>query len=101
MSVTYANTQKIKEIGSEIVGLANEYNVKITELFKKLSTFPYDTKAWNGIPAEKYAEHVSLEKVIYTNFADELKEFGSQIIETANNIEECCETTLSGGDYKI
>lgn len=100
MNFTNADTQKVKEIGSEIIKLSTEYNVKITELFKKLSTFPYDTEEWSGKPAEKYSEQVSQDKVLYTDFGDNIKKLGSEIIKSGESIENCCDVTLARGDYK-
>ena len=100
MRLTYADTNKIHSIGSDIIELSNKFNVEITELFKKLSSFPYDSQAWTGTPAETYASHVLLDKKQYTDFATELRTYGNKIINTAENIEECIKTTMSGGEYK-
>lgn len=100
MKLTYADTKMINEIGKDIIKLSNEYNLIITEFFKKMTTFPYETNIWTGKKAEKYAEYISLDKKQYMDFADSIKSFGNKLINTAEDIEICIKATNNGDDYK-
>ena len=100
MKLTYADTKLIKEKGNEIINLSLEYNSIITNFFKKMTNFPYDTNEWTGKPAEDYAALVSLDKQQYIDFADAIKAFGNKIINAAESIDKCIETSNNGGSYK-
>ena len=100
MKLTYADTKLIKEKGKDIVDLSTEYNSIITNFFKKITNFPYDTKAWIGNPAEQYAELVSLDKQQYIDFANAIKVFGNKIINAAESIDACIKTSNNGDSYK-
>jgi len=100
MDFTYADAKSIEDIGIEITNLANEYNTEITSLFKKLSSFPYEAKAWNGTAAQKYARAAAMDKRQYTDFSDALSSFGNRIIDTAESIESCIKATVAGEVYR-
>ena len=100
MKLTYADTKLMKDKGNEIIKLSIEYNSIITNFFKKMTNFPYDTNEWIGSPAELYAEQVSLDKQQYIDFADAIKAFGNKVINAAESIDTCIKTSNSGGSYK-
>lgn len=100
MKITYADTSIIKDAGKKIIDLSNEYNLIITNFFKKLSTFPYNTKEWTGKPAEQYAEYVSLDKKQYTDFAETIKSFGNKIMNASDSMEKCIKASNNGDEYK-
>lgn len=98
MNFTYAETKEISDIGKSIKEKSNDYNQKITEIFKLLSEFTYDK--WSGNQAEKYASFVALDKKQYTDYADELNKFGEKIMKTAESIDKCAKTIMLGEEYK-
>jgi len=98
MNFTYAETKEISNIGKTIKEKSNEFNQKITELFKLLSEFK--NEKWSGNQAEKYASFVALDKKQYTDYADEINKFGEKIIKTAESIEKCAKTIMMGEEYK-
>lgn len=101
MNFTYANTKFMEDVGNEIVNLANEYNILITKLFKRLTSIPFETQEWTGNKALKYSDVVSLDKQQYLDFCDLLKDFGNTIIKTANNTEICVQNSQDDVDYKV
>ena len=99
MNFTYGDTANIKDISKELIDLANEYNIEITNLFKRLLEIPTETKEWVGNKADKYVQIVGLDKQQYIDFYNSLKEFANMLSDTANNIENCVRITQEEGDY--
>ena len=87
MAITYVDTQKCREISSNIISSANQLDVLFNKLFKRFSEVPYVTKEWVGQTSQKYFSIVSLEKSDFLDFSDKLKEFGKKISEDMDQIE--------------
>lgn len=99
MNFTYGDTTNIKDISTELINIANEYNIEITNLFKRLLNIPTESKEWVGNKADEYVKIVSLDKQQYIDFYNSLKEFANKLSETADNIENCVKITQAEGDY--
>ena len=99
MNFTYADSKNITDIGNEIIDIANEYNVEITNLFKKLTTIPTEDRSWRGTKADKYVQIVALDKQQYLDFYDSLKEFASKLIATASSVDTCVRQSQAEEDY--
>ena len=100
MNFSYANGQSITDIAKEIISLSNEYNIEITNLFKKLTGISTDTKEWIGTKATKYTDIVSLDKQQYIDFYNHLKEFSEILIDISENIDICVKKTQEETEYK-
>ncbi len=88
MAVTYIDTKRAKDISKNIVDYANEYNVLINKLFKRLTEVPYITREWVGQTSEKYFKYVALEKSDFLDFGDQLKSYGVKISKDVDLIED-------------
>ena len=97
MKFTYADTKNIEDIGRDIIDLANEYNLEITNLFKDLTNAPYDGHGgWEGSKAAEYAEFVSLDKQEYLSFGDAIKAFGNKIVNASNDVTKTVKKSEGG-----
>ena len=99
MNITYVDTKSINDIGKEIIDLANEYNIEITNLFKRITNIPYDTQEWTGNKALKYSEIISLDKQQYLDFYNLLKEFANELIRSSESAENCIKITQEEQEY--
>ena len=79
-------TNDIENVGQNIISLANEYEVLITKLFKRLNDMPYTTKEWIGNEAQQYIQLVLMNKEEFVEFGNELKSFGIEIAQSASKI---------------
>ena len=84
----YIDTDKMYDVGNEIVNLATEYELEITRLFKRLNNVPYITKEWVGNQAEKYISIVALDKNEYMDFGEAIKEYGKSLKKCSQMLNE-------------
>lgn len=78
--VTYMDTAKVDEIRKDLLDLANQYNDKITQLFKRISNIPYETKEWIGNQANKYFD------ILINNDKKEFLNFGYNLVSIATKL---------------
>lgn len=100
MNFEYGDSENIIEIAKDIINSANEYNIEINNLFKKLTSISTETKEWIGTKANRYNQIVSLDKQQYLDFYENLKSFSNELINIANNIDNCVKMTQLEQEYK-
>lgn len=79
--------QKIKSCGEDIITLSDEFNQLIETLFKRIDSINKIDDGWHGEDANKYVETVLKDKDIYTQFYEQLKEYGNKYIKSAEILE--------------
>lgn len=100
MKFTEADTVTIKEIGKEIVKIGNDYDVEITNFFKKMTNIQTEGQgAWTGDRANEYTKIVALDKEYYENFGNLINEFGNMLITTSESIDSCIKSSEGGGSW--
>ena len=88
----HINTNEIEHVGYEIANIANEYEVLIAKLFKRISDMPYVTKEWIGNEAQKYVDLVLMSREEFVEFGNELKAFGNEISDSAYKLDSLMNT---------
>lgn len=78
-SVTYMDTVKVEEIERDLIKLANEYNDKITRLFRRLMDVPSVTKEWVGNQSNYYFNVISSDKSKFLNFGNNLRDVANKL----------------------
>ncbi len=100
MKFTEADTVSITEIGQEIINIANEYDIEMTNFFKMITNIPYDgSQSWTGNKAEEYSKVVALDKETYENFGNLINEFGNLIISSSESIDSCIKSSENGESW--
>lgn len=93
MAVSSVDTDRLKEISQDIMSKANEYDIKITKLFKMLGDVPYTTKEWVGNQAERYFKTILLDKNDFLEFGNELKRYAKKLSEDSDKLAEAIKKT--------
>ena len=93
MAVTYFDTDKTKEISKKIINYANQYEVIINKLFKRMTEVPYVTGEWIGDSAKKYAKAIALDKDEFINFGKMLKSYGTKISKDSDAMKDKIDAT--------
>ena len=84
-----ANGTEIVSCGDEIIRLTNSYKTEINKMFDLLSKL--NVKAWSGSSADNYVGKLYSNKVLFTNFANNLEMYGKVIKNTGENINRIIE----------
>lgn len=92
MAITYIDTNKIEEIGNDIIALATEYQVEINKLFKRLNEVPTVTREWVGQSANKYFNLIALDKNDFLTVGNQLRNFGKQVTNVAESFNRQIKT---------
>lgn len=85
--ITYADTEKIKEIAKDIDILANEYLAEINSMFKRFSDVPRGTKEWVGQSADYYYKKISYDKIDFVKFGENIKTYSKKLLTDADSIK--------------
>lgn len=81
------DTAKTKQSGADIIRLANELNEQINALYSRLSNMNKTTMEWVGDAANEYIRVANLQKAQYTKIVKILKQYGKNLIDTAELYE--------------
>ena len=84
MAKIMADGYKLIDCGDEFVRLCEEYDNQIDKLFQKLNDI--EKKVWSGKSAQEYVSRVRTQKLIYTSFGRDLKNYGKLIRTVGKNI---------------
>ena len=88
MAVSQANTDLMIEHANSIIQLASDYEVIVTQLFKRFSEVPYITKEWVGEQSEYYFNTIMLDKNEYVALGEEIKKYAKKILRDAEDIDD-------------
>lgn len=81
------DTKKIKSCGEDIITLSNEFYQLIETLFKRIDSINKIDEGWHGEDANKYVETVLKDKDIYTQFYEQLKDYGNKYIKASEILD--------------
>lgn len=95
MARVNADTNKMRECGSNIVNLSNEYLSIINTLFTRLSKVNQNGE-WSGFSADRFIENVNKNKNSYISLGNELKKYGDVLIQNANVLERASSKNTIG-----
>ena len=102
MAFTYVNIEKLEDTSKKIIDLVNQYDIEITNLFKMLSNVPYETREWVGQSAQYYFKTISLDKVDFLNFGNNIRSFANKITidksEIEKNVAHCIANEATKGE---
>lgn len=93
--ITYADTEKIKEIAKDIDTLANEYLTEINNMFKRFANVPRGTKEWVGQSADYYYEKISYDKIDFVTFGENIKTYSKKLANDAESISTTVKNNVS------
>lgn len=82
------DTEKFKNYGEDVKKYANEFNVLINNLFKRIQEVPTKTGEWLGTSSDKFAAYSVAEQKLYNEFAERLYNFGNLMVKYAGKIDE-------------
>lgn len=85
--ITYADTDKIKDIAKDIDVLANEYLKEINNMFKRFANVPRGTEEWVGQSADYYYEKISYDKIDFVKFGENIKTYSKKLMSDADSIK--------------
>ncbi len=81
MSNVNINTDQLLDKATNILELAQEYNMIIDKLFKELTSL--DEEAWSGTAAKIYTQNALIDKTNYKVFGNNIKIYGKTLKQTA------------------
>lgn len=68
------NTVKINECVNDSKIIISNIKFKIDDLYKKLNNMPIETCEWTGTSAQKFIDHVNIDKIQYMNLIKNLEQ---------------------------
>lgn len=89
------DTDKLRESGSNIISLSNEYLTAMNAIFSRLLNIS-ENKEWSGASADIFIEKIRVSKPYYISLGNQLKKYGEVIIESANDIDRASSRNVIG-----
>lgn len=86
MAIIKANTDEFKKIIDDFDSCVKNYNQAIESFFKTIE----DSRgiAWEGDAAKEYYDKAQIDKLVYTDFGDELNIFSSTLSDTCVSLND-------------
>ena len=95
MAKVNVDTDKMREIGNNIISLSNEYTNVINELHNRLMNVS-NTGEWSGVSADKFIEAKRLSKESYISLGRQLRRYGEVLVQSASDFEMSANRNIIG-----
>lgn len=89
------DTDKMRECGSNIISLSNEYLAAVNAIFSRLLNIS-ENGEWTGASADAFIEKTRLNQPSYISLGNQLKRYGEIIVESANDIDRASSRNVIG-----
>lgn len=81
------NTDKMKEYGNDIIGLSQNLNSVIQEMYTRILNVSTVTREWQGESADKFVNKAKKDKIIALNLKQKVYKLGVTLVKSAENYE--------------
>lgn len=88
MNVDYIDTDKLREIGNNILSETNIFKSNIDFLYDRINNINSKTFEWVGNGANNFIEKFNLDFNYYNDIYVFLREYGNYFIEFSNRIDD-------------
>ncbi|MBR3236448.1 hypothetical protein IKF92_02090 [Candidatus Saccharibacteria bacterium] len=85
--ISYADTEELGLISSEVQTAAEDLEIEIKALFNRLRNVPQETKEWIGGQANYYFTSVAQDEGKYLEFVDSIKLLGQELKKEAEDLQ--------------
>lgn len=82
------DTDKMREIASNILAKTEDLNQDLDSLYKKVENINNTSGEWTGNSAEGFVNSVKVEKQNYYDLKNTLVDYANYLISEANNIDK-------------
>ena len=88
MLEVYADTEKMRSCGNDILQLVEEFKMTVNTMFTRIENIPVHTKEWVGESAQEFATKAMNDKIQYLNFANDLYKYGKYLLDCADYFDK-------------
>lgn len=89
--ISYANTDEMKEIATDMRNLTNQLRETFDALYKRLTAVPTETQEWFGGKSEYYFDIISSDIIEQRTICDKLNQLSDELDDEATTLQQIAE----------
>lgn len=94
MNIEYIDTDRLREIGNNILNDTNVFKTNIDYLYERINNINSKTFEWIGKESNNFIENFNIDYNSYNDIYIFFKEYGEFLIECSNKIEDSIKKVL-------